>query len=205
MPRMIDRFMALGDEPDAEAPLPALAIDEARQAELTAELGLSTSQPVIGLCPGAEFGEAKRWPAEHFAAVAEFAVSRGMHVWLFGGPGDVAVAEEILEIADNDSVINLAGKTSLTDAIDLIALTSAVVTNDSGLMHVAAATGRQTLVVYGSTSPGFTPPLTPDAVIYSLDLPCAPCFKRVCPLGHTNCLKDLEPVRLFEAVEQAGS
>ena len=198
LPRMVDRFMALGPAPDEAITPPSLEIDRANQQALLASLSLATDKPVLAICPGAEFGEAKRWPAAHFAAVADEAVARGMAVWLFGGPGDVSAGAAITGITgQKDDIVDLTGQTSLLDAVDLLAAASLVISNDSGLMHVAAATGRRTLVVYGSTSPDFTPPLTDTAEIFRLGLDCSPCFKRVCPLGHTDCLNKLDPETLF--------
>ncbi len=198
MPLMVDRFMALTDWPDQTITPPRLTIDTNRQSELCELLQLDVDTPVLALCPGAEFGEAKRWPAEHFASVAKESIRQGMQVWLFGSPGDVAAGKAIADLVGSaDCVRDLTGKTSLNDAIDLLAMATTVLCNDSGLMHVAAATGRKTLVAYGSTSPGFTPPLSDTAEIFRLGLSCSPCFERTCPLGHTNCLKELTPERFY--------
>ncbi len=198
-PRMVDRFMALGMKPGASLPSfkqPALGVDKINQRECLRRFELDLSRPVLGLCPGAEYGDAKRWPAAHFASVAEAAVSSGMQVWLFGSPADQKASQEIIgRLAPDQQVFchDLAGKTALLDAVDLLSLCTDVVANDSGLMHVAAAVGCRIVVVYGSTSPEFTPPLTDRAVIESLNLECSPCFARQCPLGHRNCLNELSP------------
>lgn len=196
LPRMIDRFAVLGTKSGHVAPehipLPELRTDPANQTELLEKLGLDQSRPVLGLCPGAEFGDAKKWPTDHYAALAKTAVEQGYQVWLFGGPADAETGSEIATAA-GDHCVSLAGKTSLLDAIDLLGLCHQVVSNDSGLMHIAAAVGVHTTVIYGSTSPGFTPPLTEKLDIVSLGLDCSPCFKRTCPLGHKNCLNQLKP------------
>ena len=166
-PLMIERFMALAFEPGAELPQPypkpsLRIVEETRDAAL-ARFGLSLDRPVLALCPGAEFGESKRWPAEHFAKVAEVKIREGWQVWLFGSKNDHAVGEEILQQLIpglREEALNLAGDTSLAEAIDLLSCAEAVVSNDSGLMHVAAALGRPLVSVYGSTSPAFTPPLS---------------------------------------------
>ncbi len=196
LPRMIDRFAVLGTKtgnlPPDSIPFPELRVDPENQESLCQKLGLSLDRPVLGFCPGAEFGDAKKWPPRHFAALAQQAAQQGYQIWLFGGPGDAGVTAEIAA-TQGEHCVDLAGKTSLLDAIDLIGLCSQVVSNDSGLMHIAAAVGVHTTVVYGSTSPEFTPPLTDKLDIVSLGLDCSPCFKRECPLKHKDCLNKLGP------------
>jgi len=155
---------------------------------------------MLGMCPGAEYGPAKQWPAEYYADIAREKLAQGWQVWLFGSDKDVAVTKEINTLTQNQCM-DLSGKTSLADAIDLMSCTDTIVTNDSGLMHVAAALDRKVIAIYGSTDPGFTPPLTDKAKIISLDLDCSPCFKRDCPLGHTKCLVDLKPERVLTALD----
>lgn len=208
LPRMVDRFVALGLPENEYEPshveYPSLLIDKANQVELCRALSLDTSRPILGLCPGAEYGDAKKWPESHYAALAEYAVHRGMQVWVFGTSRDNEIFQRIRVSASSDSreeLVDLTGKTTLTDAVDLLALCRLVVTNDSGLMHMAAAVGCPTAVIYGSTSPDFTPPLSDKTEIVSDSLPCSPCFQRTCPLGHKNCLNLLMPDRL-EAIVQ---
>jgi heptosyltransferase-2 len=117
-------------------------------------------------------------------------LAEGWQVWLFGSPKEAESANLIQNITDNGCV-NLIGKTTLLEAIDLMSCATAVVSNDSGLMHIAAALTKPLVVVYGSSSPQFTPPLSDNVKILSLNLDCSPCFKRDCPLGHLDCLKQL--------------
>jgi heptosyltransferase-2 len=204
LPRMVDRFSLLADPPGtarpAETPTPTLAADPAEVATTLAKLGLAQDRPAVALCVGAEYGPAKRWPAAHFAALARRLEEAGCAAWAIGGPGDAAIGAEVASLAGG-AAVNLAGRTSLAEAMDLIAAARAVVSNDSGLMHVAAALGRRIVALYGSTSPEFTPPLSPDAAILSLWLDCSPCFERVCPLGHFRCLTDLSPDAVWAALQ----
>jgi heptosyltransferase-2 len=199
-PLMIERFMALGLPPgeplERPYPLPRLETNEERAEYLRRTLGLASAGITV-LCPGAEFGPAKRWPAEHFAAVARSETERGREVWLLGSPGDVEAARDI-EGQVPGGVVNLAGRTSLEDAVDLIGLADRVVCNDSGLMHVAGALQRETYALFGSTSPAFTPPLGEHSRVIRHSIACSPCFQRECPLGHMKCLRDLAPERVIE-------
>ncbi len=204
LPQIAQRYAALalprGEVP--RLPLPALALrveETARRAALD-RLGLDRSRPAAVLCPGAEFGPAKRWPARYFAELARGFAARGCAVWLIGSANDRTVGDEIAQAAGG-ICRNLCGDTTLTEAIDVLASSALVVSNDSGLMHVAAALGRPLIALYGSSSPAFTPPLSPTAQILKLDLPCSPCFQRVCPLGHFNCMMQLTPDRVLAAVD----
>lgn len=206
LPQMAQRFAALALAPAAALPSPlpppALQSTTVQQQVLLQRLGLDTGKPVAAFCPGAEYGPAKRWPEAHFATLARLLAARGYAVWLVGSPKDHAVAETIAAAAGG-SCINLCGKTDIAEAADLLAAARLVVTNDSGLMHVAAAVGRPVIALYGSSSPQFTPPLGAEARILTLGLECSPCFRRECPLGHLKCLRDLAPERVFAAIDFA--
>jgi heptosyltransferase II len=199
LPQMAERFAQLAEPVGAPLPrpipLPVLASSREQQAASFALLGLNRPDKLVIFCPGAEYGPAKRWPARHFATLAGELVARGYTVWSLGSPKDAPVGDAIAALGP---AANLCGKTSLDQAIDLIAAADFVVCNDSGLMHVAAALGRPLTALYGSSSPGFTPPLSPLAKIVSLQLDCSPCFKRECPLGHLDCLEKLDPQRVLK-------
>lgn len=197
MPMMVQRYLAL-DEPGAGIQNPVLRVDAANQRRLIAALGLDAARSAIAFFPGAEYGPAKRWPPEHFAALANMLGDRGYQIWVMGSAKERELGEVIA--ADNGAVVNLCGQTQLADAIDLIAFCKAAVTNDSGLMHIAAAVGVPVTVIYGSSTPEHTPPLTDKKQAVSLNLACSPCFKRVCPLGHTKCLTKITPQRVFECL-----
>ena len=208
-PLMIERFMALAYDKGAELPRPypkpSLEIQTVSRDAALAKFGLSLDRPVLALCPGAEFGESKRWPSEHYANIADVKIREGWQVWLFGSKNDHAVGESIrkwLIPGLREESVNLSGDTSLAEAIDLLSCAAAVVSNDSGLMHVAAALNRPLVAVYGSTSPGFTPPLADHVETVRLGLDCSPCFERTCRFGHYNCLRLLEPETVVQALER---
>lgn len=202
LPQMAERYAQLA-EPVGNpvmrplAPLRLLSTP-AYQQQVLNELGLEAGRRPIVFCPGAEFGPAKRWPTPHFASLARVMVERGHAVWLLGSGKDKPVGDEIVGSTPG-SCRNLCGQTSLEQAIDLIAQAELVVSNDSGLMHVAAALDRPLVSIYGSSSPVFTPPLSDKATVVRLDLDCSPCFKRECPLGNLDCLQQLEPSQVLNA------
>ncbi|MBN9058838.1 lipopolysaccharide heptosyltransferase II [Kaistia sp. MMO-174] len=201
--RTIDRFVALAGpagQPPA-SPRPMLQQPKIDLADLRTRFGLNDDRPVLGLCPGAEYGPAKQWPAAKFAALARLADEAGYRVRLFGGPKDKAISAEIARLA-GVAVDDLSGKTSLIEAAALLGRCAAVVSNDSGLMHVAGALDRPLVVVYGSSSEKMTPPTAPNAEIVSIELSCRPCFKRECPLGTLACLEGIDAQRVFAAVQR---
>ncbi len=175
----------------ADIPFPQLRVDVANRERLLRELALATDRPVIGIAPGAEYGASKRWPAEHYRELAGRLVAEGHAVWAFGSAKDAAAATAAAPPQAGPHYVNLCGRTELADVVDLVSLTAGVVANDSGLMHLAAATGRRTVGLFGSTSPEHTPPRAAQARVLTLRLACSPCFARECPLGHHACLREL--------------
>lgn len=209
LPLMVQRFAALAypssAQPPAAIPEPRLLSDPASVTAAAQALDLELADSVLAICPGAEFGEAKQWPVEHYAATCRAKIDEGWRVWIFGSQKDAAVANEILALLTEDQrqrCSSLAGRTSLAQAIDLLSAADAVVSNDSGLMHIAAALDKPVVALYGSTSPDFTPPLTQRSKLLYTDIECRPCFQRVCPLGHKKCLTELEPGRAIAAVDE---
>jgi heptosyltransferase II len=178
---------------------PHLSIDAGNQSALFERFQLRKDGYVV-LMPGAEYGPAKRWPARHYAALAQRLMSRGLKVALLGSANDKPVTAEISALAPG--VLDLAGATRLEDAIDLIAGARLAVSNDSGLMHVAAAVGTPVVAIFGSTSPDNTPPLTERRELVTLRLDCSPCHQKTCPLGHMNCLNTLSVEMVLDAADR---
>ncbi|WP_375752235.1 lipopolysaccharide heptosyltransferase II [Vibrio sp. HN007] len=210
---MVERYVALAYSKNEmksqvsldNCPKPSLYIDHKDQINAINRLGLNQDKVTIGLCPGAEFGPAKRWPDEHYAEVAKQLIADGKQVWLFGSAKDREVTQRIRNALPDEykaSCFDLAGKTSLIEAVDLLAACHTVISNDSGLMHVSAAVGCNVVALYGSSSPEYTPPLTDKLEVIHTDIECRPCFKRECPLGHLNCLKKLSPETVMTAVNK---
>ncbi len=199
---MVLHYAALAYAPGAPKPTglptPHLEADPNEAINLLDRLALDTRIPLIAFCPGAEHGSAKRWPAEHFGALAQLVRHAFPYtqIIVLGSAKEAPIGQAIVQQAP--FVRNLCGQTTLGEACDLIARTQVVVTNDSGLMHVSAALRRPLIALYGSSDPRHTPPLSDTAKIEWLHLECSPCFKRECPLGHLNCLRELSPERIFE-------
>lgn len=216
LPLMAQRFLALGlskenavlvserDSMAAIAPYhPQLRVSAESVAQALSKFNLSKTyaQPILALCPGAEYGSAKRWPAEYYAAVAKARLAAGWAVWIFGSAKDQPIAAEIQQQLQN-AAVDFTGRTTLGEAVDLLSLATVVVSNDSGLMHIAAALQRPLVVLYGSSSPQFTPPLSDHVKILTLQLFCSPCFQRECPLHHLKCLHDLSPSLVLQAIDE---
>jgi heptosyltransferase-2 len=222
----VRRFVALGLEPGETelpaAPEPRLRVDAKALADTAERLDLRVSDSVVALMPGAEYGPAKQWPLESFTALAARLRAAGAEVWVLGSAKESELGAEIERKAggagagaqsaqadqavalgsDSGRVRNLCGATSLVEACDLLAAATVAVSNDSGLMHIAAAVGTHVVAIYGSSTPDFTPPLTADCTVHYRRLACSPCFERVCPLGHLNCLRGIEVATVAADVER---
>ena len=205
--KTVERFVFLGLDKNENLPkiIPSPQINSSPEAAwllayragvLNKENSVENKNKILGLCPGAEYGEAKRWPAEYYAEVANEALNKGWQVWLFGSDKDVPVTSQINQLSQNKCT-NFGGKTKLGEAIDLMSICNTIISNDSGLMHIAAALDKKLIAIYGSSDPTHTPPMHPQAVIEYLGLECSPCFKRVCPLQEPSeklkCLKKIKP------------
>lgn len=197
----VQRFVALGLPsytllpPSIQRPVFTVSADE--QQQVSAKFLPASPKKLLALCPGAEYGEAKRWPVDHYAAVANYWLKHHGRVILLGSAKDIPVTATISELVGSRDCVDLAGQTSLHEVMLLLSLAQQVVSNDSGLMHVAAAVNTPVIAVYGSSDPHYTPPLNPSAQIVYLGLECSPCFKRECPLRHLNCLRQLLPEQVI--------
>ena len=196
----VQRFVALASNSLItldQCPNPVLLIDDNDVKSVAEKYHIQPDIQTLVLCPGAEYGPAKCWPAEHFAKLAQHFIQLGWQVILLGSEKDQATSSAISNQVNHLHCYDLAGKTSLHEAILLLSSANYVVSNDSGLMHIATAVNSPVIAIYGSSDPKFTPPLSEQSKIATLNLGCSPCFKRECPLEHLNCLNNLEPKRII--------
>lgn len=208
LPQMAQRFLALGLPRGAALPplipAPRLRVSPDHAQAAARARGLEAGRRLLVLCPGAGAGTAKRWPAAYYAELARACTARGWQVLLLGAAGDSAACRSIAAASgDRGDCVDLAGRTTLDEAVLLLSQAHAVVSNDSGLMHVAAALGRVLLGIYGPTSPAFTPPLSEHATVIGPDVSCAPCHARECPLGHHRCMRDTRPDAVLARLDEA--
>jgi heptosyltransferase-2 len=182
---MVPFYAALADAPGAALPgglpKPRMTVGAAQMAAACAKVGLDPARALVVFAPGAEFGGAKRWPPAHF---------------------DSDSCNEVIAAAGTPAgLVSLAGKTSLSDAVALIAQSAAVVSNDSGLLHVASALNRPVIAIYGPTDPDHAPPFSDLAASISLRLDCSPCRQRECPLGHQNCMHGISAGQVWQTLQ----
>ena len=212
---MVPFYAALARAPQAPlqaVPRPVLQVSDAQIAAACARAGLDPQRPLIAFAPGAEFGSAKRWPATHFAGLAQAiaAAHPQAQIALLGSPKDKEACTQLVDAAvaaaaaqgvPAPALFNLAGATSLAEAVALIGHAGAVVSNDSGLLHVASALNRPVIAIYGPTDPGHAPPFADVAASISLRLECAPCKQRECPLGHHDCMQKIVPQQVWQTLQ----
>lgn len=204
LPRMIQRLLALGLKPgemiDEEMCWPKISANQTSLLQTLAKFQLlNDAAPILVLCPGSTGGASKRWPENYFSQLAEYFLFKGWKVWCVGGPAEREIVARINANLEKPTVD--LSHTSLTEALDLMSLATAVVANDSGLMHIAAALGVSVVALYGSGSPAFTPPLTRNSRVLYKSLPCQPCYQRECPLEHLNCLKQIAVSEVIDAIQ----
>ncbi len=204
LPLMIDRFCALANNGLKLSLIkyPEFLVDKLNQTSLLAKFRLNLQNPVICLCPAAEYGLAKRWPSDYFAKLADLLQTNGYQVWILGSNKDQDISNSIIHSASiKHNLYDLCGKTNLIDVIDLLSCAKSVISNDSGLMHIACAVNVPVVAIYGSSSPSFTPPLSNRAKVIQVNTECSPCFERTCKFGHYNCLRNITPEVVLHAVE----
>ncbi len=202
-PLMAERYVALGYpagqfKPGNNFPYPKLVVPETLKQQVIEKFSLKKEKTLV-ISPSAAYGPAKRWPPEYFAEVAKAKIDEGWQVWMIGAPSDQELADTILSIEPR--VQNFVGKTSLLEMAALISLSNIALTNDSGPMHIAAALDIPLIAIFGSSSPGFTPPLQHGVSILEVkNLECKPCFQRTCPFGHYRCLKEVYPAQILNTL-----
>jgi heptosyltransferase-2 len=207
MHEYLNLAVSLGAKPEPIPPKLAVTDDEVRDAKQRwLSLDRNDDMTLIGLNPGAEYGPAKRWPAENFAAaVLKISQQRKNCVWLvFGGQNDRKLGDQIASLTEGKAV-NIAGKTSLREFMALLKLCRVLLTNDTGPMHVAAALGTPVVVPFGSTSPELTSPGLPGDPRNHLlkgEAPCAPCFRRECPIDF-RCMASITVDRVVKSILEA--
>jgi heptosyltransferase-2 len=202
---MVPFYAALAREPELPLPgqlaRPSLVVAGEETETVAKRLGIALDRPLVAFAPGAEFGIAKRWPPAHYAQLAARVAETlpGVQIALMGSPNDRETCDVVQSQAGPaaGAILNLAGQTSLDDAIALLAQARAVVANDSGLLHIASALNRPVVALYGSTDPNYAPPLSDMARTVSLRLECSPCRKRECPLGHHDCMNKMSVDRVW--------
>ncbi|MBX2810145.1 MAG: lipopolysaccharide heptosyltransferase II [Cellvibrionaceae bacterium] len=201
LPLMVQRFVHLAHPKNTlrlDYPTPKLLIDDSAIPALLNKFSLTLDKPRLIFCPGAEFGSAKKWPPQYYSAVADKCTEQGWQIWIMGSTADKATGQAIIEQMQRpQKAVNLCGKTQLAEAVDLLSLADHVLSNDSGLMHIAAALEKPLTTIYGPTSPAFTPPLSTRAKLIQTDIACSPCFKRECPLEHHRCMTEITPEGVY--------
>lgn len=203
-PPMSSHYLALANSGRSDVPHPHLTIPTELTYLIKSQLqALHAHQQLFVLCPGAEYGPAKQWPTEHFAELAKLLINQQPNrlVLILGSKKEAGLGEQIKNLSGYaEHIVNWCGETSLDEAMASISIADAVISNDSGLMHIAAALGRPQVAIYGSSDPRHTPPLSENAKVHWLHLECSPCFKRTCPLGHTKCLVDISPEDILNSL-----
>ena len=210
LPMMVQRYVSLAYPKNQShiAPSYDSPCITAKPISPNFKLPSSHRQKRLIFCPGAAFGPAKQWPASHYAQLANTLLAQNWQLIILGSQSDDAIASRInsdIQPMYLSSVFNLCGKTALTDAIDLLASADIVVSNDSGLMHIAAALQRPLIAIYGPTSPNFTPPLADCAHIVQLQVDCGPCFQRICPKQHHRCMQHISSEYIADLIKSNTS
>ncbi len=178
---------------------PGLKISKAWLDKTLSELRHLLPDSFVCIAPGAIYGPAKQWPVEHFKALTDILDGKGISAVIIGTKDEIQLGENLVNATTK--ALNLCGKTSLNQLIAILATSKALVSNDSGTMHIMAALQKPQVAIFGSTSTVWTSPVNKRADIIKLEIECSPCFKRVCPLGHTNCLKQISAGQVWRGLE----
>ncbi len=207
-PLMVQRYVALAYDNAQTWDLhdflrPQLTVDKnAIEATLQKhQVNFDSTRPMMTLSPGAAYGETKRWPVEYYAEVAREKLAQGWQVWLLGSSQDREITAKIQRLTEY-RCLDFAGQLQLDETVDFISLGTIMMSNDSGLLHVAAALDVPVVAFYGSTSPDFTPPLNDKVKLLSVPMDCRPCFKKTCKFGHIKCLKNISPQMAKDALAE---
>lgn len=202
LPLMVQRYVSLAYPASQSKTAPDYPIPKmVANSVVTLPPMLSANQKRLILCPGAEFGPAKQWPTTHYADLAKSYLEQGWQILILGSEADRNTGNEISSLVNDDNLFNLCGETKLDEAIDILATADQVVSNDSGLMHIAAALQKPLVAIYGPTSPNFTPPLAPTATIAQTYVDCGPCFQRDCPEKHHNCMRKISSEHILRLIK----
>jgi heptosyltransferase-2 len=209
IPLMANRYAALAypieKSLQIQADSPRISLDKQQITSLLATFNLEYQVPTLAICPGAAFGSAKQWPAEYHARVIEYALQQSWQVIILGSKQDIAISEMIknnLAAKYLNKVNDLTGKTSLMQVIASIALADTIISNDSGLMHLAASLNKSQIAIYGSTSVLHAPPMNSLAESLHIEIDCRPCNKRVCPLKHHRCMRQIHPSMVIKKLKK---
>lgn len=201
---MVSRYVALANDPKADfvelkdCPEPTLIPQDIDLKDFASKLDFNyNSKKTVALCPGAAYGKTKRWPTEHFTTLAHILLEQGFQVILLGGQAEQEYGKQI---NSSNRCLNFIGRTSISETIDVMGKVDAVVANDSGLMHMAAALKKPVIAIYGSTLPSFAPPLSKKAIAMWQEISCRPCKQRTCPLDHYNCLQQITPTDVMAKI-----
>ena len=207
---MMQRYVALAYDKQekfpAQHPYPSLKID-ANAVQTTLQkfnLTIMANKKIMALAAGAAFGSAKRWPEQYFIELAQAKIAAGWEVWLFGSQQDEPVINIIKQQLPEKSYKSFAGKLQLAETAQLISVVDVMISNDSGLMHMASSLNRYVIAIYGSTSPEFAPPFGDAARIVTANAECSPCRKKVCPLKHHKCMIDIKPQQILAMLNKDG-
>ena len=180
--------------------IPKLKESKDKQETILKKFKINTQQKILICCPGSAYGPSKQWPLHHLKDLCVHYLEKNWEIILLGTEKEKEICQNIKK--NCPKVKNLCMKTKLEDVIDLMSTATWIISNDSGLMHLAAATQQKQIAIFGSSSPLFTPPLNKNAHIIFQNLNCSPCFKRVCPLKHNECLETISSEQVIKKIHE---